>query len=160
MSIAFRCPGCNQTYSAPDGMAGKTTTCKKCQTAMVIPAPAAAPTPRSPAAAPVRPTPAAPTPPSPLGAANLSDLLDDATAPAAWTPPPSGKMAPFRPAAKRGRGMLGGPVGHDLPRAGLVADRNHIPRGLGRLGHLLACSSYRRKARSTGRYYVRSSGPA
>src|SRR5436190_23824065 len=37
MTIAFACPSCKQPYHVPDELGGRTTRCKKCNTAMMIP---------------------------------------------------------------------------------------------------------------------------
>lgn len=41
MTIEFRCPSCQQKYSAPNSAAGKVTKCKKCGGAVTIPSPSA-----------------------------------------------------------------------------------------------------------------------
>ena len=36
VSIEFRCPACQQKYTAPDSSAGKVTRCKKCSATVTI----------------------------------------------------------------------------------------------------------------------------
>ena len=76
MNVKFQCPGCKQTYSAPDSMAGMTKPCKKCGMAMVVPSPASASPPR-----------VSPPPLPQAGPRDLTDLLDDVAASPSPLPP-------------------------------------------------------------------------
>ena len=81
MSVTFYCPGCKQRYSASERMAGMTSPCKKCGMPLVVPSPAAAPTPLAQAGPP-----------------GLSDLLEEAAASQASLPPaPAQGAAPLAP---------------------------------------------------------------
>lgn len=95
MAVHFRCPNCQQKYSAPDDSAGKRIQCKKCGMEVIVPRGGAKPL--GPATGP---RPAAPSPPAASAASSgsgLSSLLDEALAeeaPAAAPEPLAAGAAP------------------------------------------------------------------